>query len=58
MMLVYVYTVSLSLSLSLSLTLSPDLLIRSHDAKQDDYEVAHNGKCIVFSALITSEAMI
>ena len=41
----------LSLSFSLSLSLCPDLLIRSHEVKQDGYEVAHNVKFItVFSA--------
>ena len=40
-----------SFSLTLSFFLSTDLLIRSHEVKQDGYEVAHNGKCItVFSA--------
>ena len=44
-------TLSFFLSLSLSFSLSTDLLIRSHEVKQDGYEVAHNGKCItVFSA--------
>ena len=40
--------VSLHPSSSLS---PPDLVIRSHEVKQDGYEVAHGGKCVtVFSA--------